>query len=193
MLGLRNMASVCDDLLLLETMVCDSDLPVLRLDDESTSVNQALRGVAHRPSPSYLALALNHIGFDHVYAASTPPDHADYRFARVGDLAPSRDGALLRGVFVAHAPLWTAPRSRRCSWDKACLPRSGVCTTSVRIDATCPSRRRLKARRSRLPTAAGRRLRRSGSCRSRRAGIRDSRGSTRHPGRAPGIDTHRRS
>ena len=112
-LGLRNMASVCDHLLLIETMVCDSDLPVLRLDDESTAVNQALRGIAHRPSPSYLALALNRIGFDHVYAASEPPDHPDYRFARVGDLATSRDGALLRGVFVAsrtalHSPALTA-------------------------------------------------------------------------------------
>ena len=29
MLGLRHMASVCDHLLLIETIVCDSDLPVL--------------------------------------------------------------------------------------------------------------------------------------------------------------------
>jgi SAM-dependent methyltransferase len=99
--ALRNMAAVCDDLLLIETMVCDSRDAVLRLEDETKSVNQALRGLAHRPSPSYLALALNRVGFDHVYAATDPPDHLDFRFSWLDNLDTARDGALLRGVFVA--------------------------------------------------------------------------------------------
>lgn len=99
--ALRNMAAVCDDLLLIETMVSDSHLPVLRLEDETKSVNQALRGLAHRPSPSYLATALNRVGFDHVYAATDPPDHPDYRFSWLGNMDTARDGSLLRGVFVA--------------------------------------------------------------------------------------------
>jgi SAM-dependent methyltransferase len=99
--ALRNMAAVCEDLLLIETMVCDARLSVLRLEDETTSVNQALRGLAHRPSPSYLALALNRVGFDHVYAATDPPNHPDYRFSWLGNMDTARDGALLRGVFVA--------------------------------------------------------------------------------------------
>jgi len=104
--ALRNMAGVCDDLLLIETMVCDAGLPVLRLEDETTSVNQALRGLAHRPSPSYLAIALNRVGFDHVYTATDPPGHPDYRFARLENMDTARDGNLLRGVFVAsRSPL----------------------------------------------------------------------------------------
>jgi SAM-dependent methyltransferase len=99
--ALRNMAAVCDDLLLIETMVCDSRDAVLLLEDETKSVNQALQGLAHRPSPSYLAMALNRIGFDHVYAASDPPDHPDYRFSWLDNMDTARDGALLRGVFVA--------------------------------------------------------------------------------------------
>jgi SAM-dependent methyltransferase len=99
--ALRNMAAVCDDLLLIETMVCDSREAVLRLEDETKSVNQALRGLAHRPSPSYLAIALNRVGFDHVYAAADPPDHPDYRFSWLDNMDTARDGALLRGVFVA--------------------------------------------------------------------------------------------
>jgi SAM-dependent methyltransferase len=99
--ALRNIAAVCADLLLIETMVCDARFPVLRLEDETKSVNQALRGLAHRPSPSYLALALNRVGFDHVYAATDPPDHPDYRFSRLGNMDTARDGALLRGVFIA--------------------------------------------------------------------------------------------
>jgi hypothetical protein len=51
--ALRNMADVCDELLLLETLVCDSPLPVARLDDETLSLNQALRGMAIRPSVAF--------------------------------------------------------------------------------------------------------------------------------------------
>ncbi len=99
--ALRNMAAICTDLLLIETMVCDSRVPVLRLEDEPKSANQALRGLAHRPSPSYLALALNRVSFDHVYAATAPPNHPDYRFSWLGNMDTARQGALLRGVFVA--------------------------------------------------------------------------------------------
>jgi len=99
--ALRNMSDVCADLLLIETMVCDATAPALVLDDETTSVNQALNGLAHRPSPSYLALALNRIGFNHVYIASLPPDHEDYQFTWLDNLDTARDGALLRAVFVA--------------------------------------------------------------------------------------------
>ena len=95
------MAALSDDLLLIETMVCDVRVPVLRMEDETTSVNQARRGLAHRPSPSYLALALNRVGFDHVYAATDPPNHPDYRFSWLDNLDTVRDGALLPGVFVA--------------------------------------------------------------------------------------------
>jgi SAM-dependent methyltransferase len=107
--ALRNMAAVCTDLLLIETMVCDARVPVLRLEDETKAVNQALRGLAHRPSPSYLALALNRVGFDHVYAATHPPDHHDYRFSWLDNLDTARDGALLRGVFIASR----TPREQR--------------------------------------------------------------------------------
>jgi SAM-dependent methyltransferase len=99
--ALRNIAAVCTDLLLIETMVCDARVPVLRLEDETKTVNQALRGLAHRPSPSYLALALNRVGFDHVYIATDPPEHSDYRFTWVDNMDTARDGALLRGVFIA--------------------------------------------------------------------------------------------
>ncbi|MCU1390643.1 MAG: methyltransferase FkbM family [Ilumatobacteraceae bacterium] len=99
--ALRNMAEVCDDLLLIETVVCDSPLPIARLDDETLTVSQALRGLAHRPSSSYLALALNRIGFDHVYAAVERPDFPDFIWTPVGDDAFFRDGHLLRRVFVA--------------------------------------------------------------------------------------------
>jgi SAM-dependent methyltransferase len=99
--ALRNMSEVCSDLLLIETQVCDTDVPVLRLEDEPTFVNQSLRGFAHRPSPSYLAIALNRIGFDYVYSPARPPAHEDFQFTRLANLETERSGAMLRGVFVA--------------------------------------------------------------------------------------------
>ncbi len=99
--ALRNMAEVCDELLLIETVVCDSPLPVARLDDETLTVSQALRGLAHRPSSSYLALALNRIGFEYIYEAAERPEYPDYIWTPAGDGAFSRDGNLLRSVFVA--------------------------------------------------------------------------------------------
>jgi SAM-dependent methyltransferase len=107
--ALRNIAAVCDRLLLLETMVCDSRLPVLRLEDETLSVNQALAGLAHRPSPAWVALAANRAGFEHVYLADPAPDHPDYLFEWHDQLETTREGALLRAVFVAsRMPLGTS-------------------------------------------------------------------------------------
>jgi SAM-dependent methyltransferase len=101
LLALCKLTGVCDSLLLIETMICDSLLPILRLDDETLSLNQALRGLAHRPSPTYVAMALDRMGMQHVYAPVEPPDHPDYQVEPLGDLAFEREGHLLRAVFVA--------------------------------------------------------------------------------------------
>lgn len=99
--SLRNMESICDEMLLLETIICDHQLPIVRMDDESTDVNQALGGIAGRPTPHYVVLALNRIGFPHVYAPSTPPEHEDFRFAWLNNMDCARDGHNLRCIFVA--------------------------------------------------------------------------------------------
>jgi len=48
-----------------------------------------------------LSMALNRIGFPHVYAPRDPPDHPEFRFEWRNDLAHTRDGRNLRCVFVA--------------------------------------------------------------------------------------------
>lgn len=98
--ALRNMESVCRELLLLETVVCDQRLPVLLMIDETRAFSQALAGVGCRPSPSYVVLALNRAGFPHVYAPRVPPDHPDFRF-RWKNKLKRRDEHLLRCIFVA--------------------------------------------------------------------------------------------
>jgi len=99
--ALRNLESVCGELLLLETMVCDHDRPVVLFEDESADLNQALAGVGCRPSPHFVALALNRVGFAYVYAPATPPQHIDFRFESRRSLDCVRDGHPLRCVFVA--------------------------------------------------------------------------------------------
>ncbi len=101
MAALRNIAAVCDELMIIETIICDHPLPVLRIEDEYLSANQALHGVASRPSPAYIAMALNRIGFDHVYRCLTVPDHEDFHFPMISDLSSQRDGHNIRMVFVA--------------------------------------------------------------------------------------------
>ncbi len=98
--ALRNMASVCLELLLLETMVCDDPLPVMRVEPESGAFNQALRGLGCRPSPAFVVLALERSGFPHVYAPRVLPAHQDFRFEWKGNQDWWRDAHPLRCIFV---------------------------------------------------------------------------------------------
>jgi hypothetical protein len=99
--GLRNLESVCDELLLLETIVCDHELPLVRVVDETLASNQALGGLGCRPTPHYVVLALNRVGFPHVCAPVAPPEYQDFEFEWRNDLDCSRNGHPLRCVFVA--------------------------------------------------------------------------------------------
>jgi len=111
--ALRNIASVCDDLLLIETVVTDHGEPLLRLVDEPAETsNQAAIGLASRPTPAFVALALSRVGFPYVYGPVHPADHPDFRFEWNNDLEWSREGHLLRCVFVASRTDVTLPALR---------------------------------------------------------------------------------
>jgi SAM-dependent methyltransferase len=104
--ALRGFARICTGQLLLETMVCDHEAPLMLLADETSTVSQALHGLGARPTPSFLTLALNRAGFRYVYRTAQPPKHEDFRFEWRNDLAWMRDGHPLRIVLVAsHAEL----------------------------------------------------------------------------------------
>jgi SAM-dependent methyltransferase len=107
--GLRNLASVCKELLLLETLVCDSNQPVVYQIDESLSTNQALLGMGTRPSPTWVAMALNRVGFSHVYTTRTKPDYPDFHFEYKNNLDHWRDGHPIRCIFVASRNELTHP------------------------------------------------------------------------------------
>ena len=71
------------------------------LADEQLSANQALAGLACRPSPSFVAMTLDRLGFSHVYGTTAPPDHPDFKFESHDNRDKSRDGYNLRCMFVA--------------------------------------------------------------------------------------------
>ena len=99
--ALRKMRRVCTSLLLLETIICDHPLPVVRLVPEPALVTQSLHKLGSRPSPSYVLQALRHVGFPFVYVPDRLPMHPDFRFERQNNLDWHRDNKLLRGIFIA--------------------------------------------------------------------------------------------
>ena len=106
--ALRNMASVGAELLLLETMICDHNLPLLRIEDETKTVSQGLRGLGSRPSPSFIVVGLNRVGFKYVYAPKYPPSHHEFRFEWKNNLDTWRDGPM-RSVFIASRTMLHNP------------------------------------------------------------------------------------
>jgi SAM-dependent methyltransferase len=99
--ALRRLGGMCTRLLILETMVCDSAEPLAVLVDETKAASQAMDGLGSRPSPAFIALALNRAGFDYVYAAAEAPLHPDFQFDWKNNRETTRDGVPLRCVLVA--------------------------------------------------------------------------------------------
>jgi SAM-dependent methyltransferase len=98
---LRKLAAASRNVLLLETIVCDATAPIVTLADESARATQALDGLGCRPSPSFVAMALDRAGFEFVYGTTSPPRHPDFEIDWRNDLASARHGRNLRCVFVA--------------------------------------------------------------------------------------------
>jgi SAM-dependent methyltransferase len=108
--ALRSFRETCTGILILETMVCDASRPVSVLADETKAASQALDGLGCRPSPAFVALALNRVGFRYVYGAAPPPRHEDFQFEWQDNLETFRNGRPLRCVFVASDDPLDHPR-----------------------------------------------------------------------------------
>ncbi len=98
---LRSAASICRELMIVETCITDSDQRVAFLVDDPDDPTMALNRVASRPSPAYVATGLRLAGFEHVYSPASLPRHRDFDYTRRNDLAHLRDGNVMREIFVA--------------------------------------------------------------------------------------------
>lgn len=99
--ALRSLGAASRDLLLIETVVSDHPLPLVVMCEEPSAFNQAVANIGCRPTTNFVALAIRSSGFPYVYAPRVFPDHPDFRFDWKNDLSDSRDGNLLRCLFVA--------------------------------------------------------------------------------------------
>ena len=98
-IALRRMHDVCDHVLLLETIICDSSASMMMLADETGALNQALAGLGCRPTPTFIVTALNRIGFRFIYGTTTSGASRFLEWRDNGDTV--RDGHNLRCIFVA--------------------------------------------------------------------------------------------
>ncbi len=88
-------------LLIIETQVCDSSLPVLLAQQDPFTENQALDGRGSRPSVPWLINATRQAGFSCIASSSLPVAHPDFGFVSHDDGSWRRDGHNLRVAFVA--------------------------------------------------------------------------------------------
>jgi tetraacyldisaccharide-1-P 4'-kinase len=101
---------MCRELMVIETCTTDAVDPVVFLLRDVDDPTMSIHAMASRPSPSYVVAALRSAGFDHVYSPTELPDHEDFRYERLNDLAYERDGHNLRQIFVASRSPLDNPR-----------------------------------------------------------------------------------
>ncbi|HRK61219.1 MAG TPA: class I SAM-dependent methyltransferase [Candidatus Omnitrophota bacterium] len=107
--AIAKLSKACRQMLLIETIVCDHELPLNQLVLETPHSNQALNGIGSRPSPAYIVLALRNAGWSWIYAAKNPPDHPDFHFDWKNNLEYSRNGNNLRCFFLASRSVLNDP------------------------------------------------------------------------------------
>lgn len=99
--AIRNLAATGADLLLIESIVCDSPEPILVVERENPEVpNQSLTSYAARPSFVLLEELLLDAGF-HLYLPLRVPDHPDFRWERLNNRETRRAGHNLRLIIIA--------------------------------------------------------------------------------------------
>jgi len=75
--GLQNMAEMCNGLLLLETMVWHNDDGLPHLAKEGADLHQSLHGVGCRPARDWVMVRLKE-RFEHVYLTRTQPNFPQF-------------------------------------------------------------------------------------------------------------------
>ena len=110
---LKRLAEVCKEMILIETMVTDSKLPLTILVRESPDLNQSLSGIGNRPSPSYVLTGLEAAGYPFLYVPKTPPSHPDFTYTWKNNLQYTRNRHNLRAVFIGSRVPFSNPRLRQ--------------------------------------------------------------------------------
>lgn len=116
--AVRNLGSITEKALLIESVCAPGRSPLAVLYDEDHDVDQGLRYYAMIPTETWLVKALYISGFEHVYRTRVPPAHRDF--------TPSLSKRKRRTVLLATRapviePTWCAaeePTTRKYIWDR---------------------------------------------------------------------------
>jgi FkbM family methyltransferase len=82
LLAIRNLRTLSEKCLLLESMCVPDDKPSMLLREEPRAVDQSLTDIAYYPSEDSLIKMLYRAGFPLVYRLTPLPDHDDFRDTR---------------------------------------------------------------------------------------------------------------
>lgn len=97
------LADICSKYMLIETLVCDANFPVVILESENKDqLDQSLDGIGSRPSPSFITIAMRAAGFKRVTIPNNQPRHRDYFFTEMNNLDVIRDNHRLRKVIIGE-------------------------------------------------------------------------------------------
>ncbi len=112
---IKNVRKICNETLIIETCITDSEDPVLRLVNEAQeNVSQSIHGIGCRPSPSYIITCLRMSGFHYVYEPADFPAHKQFQYKKQNNFSHVKRGNLIRGIFIASHKKISAPNLREC-------------------------------------------------------------------------------
>lgn len=110
-LVLKKLSMLCENILLLETCITDSDRPLVQYVEETATASQAMNGIGSRPTPTLIISLLRHYAFEYIYYPVTPPDHEDFIFSLRNTLAYQKNNHNIRQVFIASKKRALKPQS----------------------------------------------------------------------------------
>jgi SAM-dependent methyltransferase len=94
-LVLRNLLAVTQHLLILETVITVSPESIVNFVLEPPEKDQAVRGIACRPSERYLMMVLSQCAFQYIYMPTVWPEHSEFSRRAIVN------GKLTRTIIVA--------------------------------------------------------------------------------------------
>jgi len=93
---------VCNDMMIIETCVLDSERPeVILVEEDQSSETQTLHRFGCRPSPGYIINCIQLAGFKHIYLPKKMPEHIEFQYKKSNDHSYIKNGNLIRGIYIA--------------------------------------------------------------------------------------------
>lgn len=99
---IRDAASVCKEMLLIETCVTNSLEPIVTIVQERSEVySQSIHAAGCSPSPTYVTFCLKKANFPFIYTPRDKPNHPEYHYHPDNSYSRFQNNHLIREIFIA--------------------------------------------------------------------------------------------